>query len=81
MKTKTAVTFADWQDAARRGYVDGGIRPSAARVIVKAAAENVEALVTRKLSQDLMRTFLASCDLEAMTYARRHGARMLANRR
>jgi hypothetical protein len=75
------VTFVDWKNAARCGLVDGGIRPAAARAIIDAAAENVEALLTRKLTTDLMRTFLASCDLELMAYARRHGTRMLANRR
>jgi hypothetical protein len=73
---RRAVTFSDWQAAARAGYVAGGARPDAADAIVTAAADDVAPLVTRELTGELLQTFMLALDLECGRYVRRRGAAM-----
>jgi len=75
-----AVTFADWQAAARSGYIAGGANPVAADEIVAAASENVWPLVTRELSGEMLKTFVLALDLECGRFVRRHGAAFLSVR-
>ncbi len=81
MKPETptrAPTFADWRRAAVAGYERGGLRPEAAAAIVDAAADGVEPMLRGPLTRAALETFCAALDIEALSYARRHGAEIFA---
>jgi hypothetical protein len=65
------VTFADWQEAARAGYIKGGMTPAAAAAIVADAADDVAPLVS-VLTFEFRQTFLSALDLECGRYVRRN---------
>lgn len=69
-----AATFADWQEAARDGYVAGGMRPDAAAAIVDAAVHDVAPLITSELTCEMLKTFVLALDIECGAYVRRNGA-------
>jgi len=65
-----AIEFAEWQVAARNGFVAGGLTDHAAAAVVQAASDDVAPLLLGALSAEFRATFLAACDLEATAYAR-----------
>ncbi len=75
-----AITFADWREAAKAGYVAGGMGPNAAAAIVAAAADDMAALITREPSDAMPQTFIAALDLECGRYVRRNGAASFVSR-
>jgi hypothetical protein len=70
--------FEDWQDAARRGYVDGGLSPEAAAAIVANVADGLAPLFRGRLTEASLVTWLAALDLEALAHARRVGETIFA---
>jgi hypothetical protein len=75
-----AVTFADWQAAARSGYIAGGANPYAATAIVNAAASDIAPMLTCEMTPMLITTFVLLLDLECGRYVRRHGAAFFSAR-
>jgi hypothetical protein len=71
-------TLADYQHAARQGFISGGVNPASAAAIVDAASENVAPIIRHEMTPDLLKKFLASCRIEAMIYALRYGERTFA---
>ncbi len=67
------VAFADWQEAARAGYIAGGMLPAAAAAIVAGVADDVAPLAG-DLTYEFRQNFLAALDRECGRYIRRHGA-------
>lgn len=74
LREQSSVTFSDWREAARNGYVAGGMRPNAAAAIVAAAVDDISPLVTRDLTGELLQTFLCALGIECGRLVRRVGA-------
>ncbi len=77
-REQSSVTFSDWREAARAGYIKGGMHPNAAAAIVAAAANDIAPLVTRDLTGELLQTFVCLLDLECGRLVRRNGAAAFA---